>query len=442
MHRLVAVLVGLFLLLTTGVLYAAYRLVRDVPPPDTSDLVRVRPPLAAEDNAFPVLAAATNAFYWPDDEAIAGNYLAGKPVDEEGVREILRRNAPCLEQIRRGVQYPSCQVPEVEGIETVIPYLSPWMKLGKTLAMEARMARLEGDHARATDTCLVLLRFGDLVQADGEGLLNYLVGRALLGHGIQQTLDLAVHEGLTEVELGRLAAALDGIRPAQAGLEQAYKVEYRCLARAVDQLGRGEIALDDLAGADPSTKRRRPPLPFFQPNATKQLMADYMRRMIWNSRQCFGTMVLEDTKATLGLNNGRGALFMRRNPVGRILCGVVLPTLDATLDRKCESDALLAAARLITALRRHELKHGCPPANLTALVPEFLSAVPADPFDGRPFRYAADRRIIYSVGPDLADDGGSSEKSGPIAQMDRHVGRFANKDTVFEMRPVPEPTPP
>jgi hypothetical protein len=41
-------------------------------------------------------------------------------------------------------------------------------------------------------------------------------------------------------------------------------------------------------------------------------------------------------------------------------------------------------------------------------VPAYLAAVPADPYDGKPFRYSAAKGVVYSVSKDLRDDGGSS----------------------------------
>jgi hypothetical protein len=42
-------------------------------------------------------------------------------------------------------------------------------------------------------------------------------------------------------------------------------------------------------------------------------------------------------------------------------------------------------------------------------VPDLLRAVPTDPFDGRPLRYRRDPEgaVVYSVGPDGKDNGGS-----------------------------------
>ena len=64
------------------------------------------------------------------------------------------------------------------------------------------------------------------------------------------------------------------------------------------------------------------------------------------------------------------------------------------------------------------------PATLEALVPDYLPAVPRDPFDGQPFRYSAEKRIVYSVGENLTDDGGDEG---------RERGRRRAKDLVFKL---------
>jgi hypothetical protein len=57
------------------------------------------------------------------------------------------------------------------------------------------------------------------------------------------------------------------------------------------------------------------------------------------------------------------------------------------------------------AARAYELEKGGPPTSLEALVPDYIEAVPADPFDGKPLRYDPKRRLVWSVGEDLVDDG-------------------------------------
>ncbi|HVK58867.1 MAG TPA: hypothetical protein VM735_08820 [Candidatus Kapabacteria bacterium] len=65
--------------------------------------------------------------------------------------------------------------------------------------------------------------------------------------------------------------------------------------------------------------------------------------------------------------------------------------------------ALLHAA---VAAKRYELKYGNPPKNLEALIPEFLKAVPNDPFTNEPLRSVAvgEDLVIYSCGLDKKDN--------------------------------------
>jgi hypothetical protein len=61
------------------------------------------------------------------------------------------------------------------------------------------------------------------------------------------------------------------------------------------------------------------------------------------------------------------------------------------------------------ALERHRLQKGTYPKTLDALVPDFLPAVPIDPMDGKPIRYAqTDNGLfrLWSVGDDREDQNG------------------------------------
>ena len=59
----------------------------------------------------------------------------------------------------------------------------------------------------------------------------------------------------------------------------------------------------------------------------------------------------------------------------------------------------------ILACRRYRARQGRYPDRLEELVPEFLNAVPLDPFDGKPLRYNAEHHYIWTPGPELTFDG-------------------------------------
>lgn len=67
------------------------------------------------------------------------------------------------------------------------------------------------------------------------------------------------------------------------------------------------------------------------------------------------------------------------------------------------------------ALERYRLRNGTYPKTLEALVPDFLAAVPIDPMDGQPIRYAQDDNGLFrlwSIGDDRKDQNGRRSKEG------------------------------
>jgi hypothetical protein len=84
----------------------------------------------------------------------------------------------------------------------------------------------------------------------------------------------------------------------------------------------------------------------------------------------------------------------------------------------------LLAAEL--ALRCYQSERGLPPARLGELATNYLSHVPEDPFSGKPLIYRAQGTnwLLYSVGPDGVDDGGTPV--GPV------VGSESKGDLFFD----------
>lgn len=85
----------------------------------------------------------------------------------------------------------------------------------------------------------------------------------------------------------------------------------------------------------------------------------------------------------------------------------LVPALKYAFAAYANAEAARDSAIAGIAFRRHQLKYGKPPESLGALVPEFLDAVPLDPFEPEtPLKLVieGDQYAIYSVGKDLTDD--------------------------------------
>jgi hypothetical protein len=67
-------------------------------------------------------------------------------------------------------------------------------------------------------------------------------------------------------------------------------------------------------------------------------------------------------------------------------------------------------AQAAVAAERYRREHGDWPRALADLVPDYLPAVPLDPFNGQPLRYCRTESgaVIYSIGEDGRDDGGDT----------------------------------
>ena len=81
------------------------------------------------------------------------------------------------------------------------------------------------------------------------------------------------------------------------------------------------------------------------------------------------------------------------------------------METVCRAETQRSLCLAVLALRRYQLRHGQPPADLAALTPELLDAVPVDFMDGHPLRYCVDvggTWRLYSVGLDGKDDGGEA----------------------------------
>jgi len=85
---------------------------------------------------------------------------------------------------------------------------------------------------------------------------------------------------------------------------------------------------------------------------------------------------------------------------------MLLPAMERAHLAKCRENVTVAATRLLFALKAYELEKGKLPDSLDELVPDYIKAIPLDDMDGKPMRYSREKKIVYSVGEDLADSGG------------------------------------
>jgi len=109
-------------------------------------------------------------------------------------------------------------------------------------------------------------------------------------------------------------------------------------------------------------------------------------------------------------------LLISADPFGRVLAQLALSSFEYEHSQHTVLRAELGLTRLCLAVSLHRAQHGAPPATAAVLTPEFLAAIPVDPFHAPDaLRYVLGSNgtwLAYSVGRDGADDGGQADAGG------------------------------
>ncbi len=387
---------------------AFFNAARDIPPPETSDLIPEWHVISAEENAYTYLNKAIESSNRAKDERdIIFDYFRGKTVEKDMIAGILKRNAESLEFISRGLLCAALIVPEVT-YDTLTPYLPEWRHFAWLMEAKARYEREDGDYAKATGTCIDLLSFGNMVQEKPGTLIQYLVGIAVLEIGFREVRELAKDPNTPDEELVKIMGKLSALGSPDSGLVHAMKMEYIILSNTIDDFVDGNLP----ALADFHDIIERLPWYLFQCNRTKLLFAETYREIIEKSSLCYAGMKLDEAGMLRELSDmiawENPLIYVQPNLFGKTFFYMSAPS-HRVLAQKCHAEASIEAMRVIIALNRYLREEDSLPDDLQALVPKYIPEVPVDPFDCKPFRYSKSEGIVYSVGEDLIDSGGSLE---------------------------------
>ena len=359
----------------------------------------------------------------PQDERELFNEIAdGRCWDGPFVERVLKDNAEALGLWEQGLAAPHFQAIEVKTLADQIPQVFDYVNFGNLVSVRARAAAKREDYEAAFQDCMKLVRFGHRIEGDKGCLLEWLVGVTVKSTGDGLMRDLLPEGTLPPARLRHYASEVAKY-PADAGLADAFRNEYAVQVETLEGIKSGKYDPSSLmlvTGAGPA----RGPGPLdslgwnvlrvtsFRPHETRRTCAEAARSRIESVSKPFKDMAPEDP-ALPDFRPAREALS--GNLVGRMFCTMLLLTSGNVLQQKCRANVDLAATRILLALKAYKLEKGKLPATLAELVPDYLDSVPLDDYDGQPMRYNAAKKVVYSVGKDLKDDGGSTTRAEYVA---------------------------
>jgi hypothetical protein len=131
--------------------------------------------------------------------------------------------------------------------------------------------------------------------------------------------------------------------------------------------------------------------------------------------QKFNAKLEKEAKRTKQIGSTITAIFSRSTRsdlVGSIFAALMLPAVDAASNAEDRTNSVLAMTQLSAALAVYRTSHEAYPEKIDALVPAVINKLPVDSYNEKPFVYKrlADGYLIYTVGVNGKDDGGSSNE--------------------------------
>jgi hypothetical protein len=443
-------------------------------------------PIWAEARQFFVPLPADEEFRGAFDEFLHQGATPSKAFLER-ISGWVRQNKRCRELIEAGTARGQLELPRSgRGVRLpMAPDETDAMRDFSTLLTVASRVRfLAGDVEGALDAALAALAMG-VLQLHAECLIvDLLVASANISRGIRNAVKAALHEKATAIQQKRAIAGISRAAFTPESIAAAYRVEFcrwflPTLAGYPDTPDFESVARHYAAelldvgdtGAPPSAAQVREAERFrrdlaallaghprpFDKQATVHLAGKlYLSHndslaLPWRNRRqtqldglvkefsAWPEEVSPDDVIVAGLwddppkpaiepaklRTANAALRKIDNVFGKHLVEQATGTMDSLYVPSHQS--VVAAAQLRIALRMFEVEHGNLPARLAELSEQgFLPVFPLDPFDGQPFKYSADRRVLWCIGRDGRNDGqlGNQDQEAWLSEDSRLTWRL------------------
>lgn len=399
-RRGLAWLFGGFALLLSLIVWG---LVADEAPPDTSDLRVVFKHPPEDQNTYALLTKLVATLPPELERATAEgkqlqDMLSGDGAwDRDAAVAELSRYAPDLAgQVLHALAAPDSEAPELDSFFASLPEVGPIRHLSRILTLRAQLVWRDGDHSGAAELNLLTLRLGQRICQSRGYIIVTLTGTGIQSIALDSIRRHVDAPSIAPSVLKRYIEAIPAYETSIQDYHYAYKLEHHGVANLLltsfggdssRLTGSPKVFLSSLAVAPG----------IYQPNRTIRWHADYMRAHLQQ---------IEPTPPGTPNRPGEQLLAITEAPwprrlqnyTGRKLLAIVAPALGRVTQTSHRSRANLRLTPLYAALRLHHLEHdGALPADLTALVPTYLPAIPLDPFGGAPLRYDRDLTTIWSI---------------------------------------------
>jgi hypothetical protein len=372
----------------------------DVPPEENAAFHLVRAAALLKQRGEPPGSVSSADPYAGDKKALEEWVEANRP-GLDGMEKALSLRKFKLPYFYQTPYYPKeWRGPREPVLAVPLLGLTLLRHLGRTCRDAALVAELNGRHEEAMEWHLRCIRMGTMMRQDGC-MIQDLVGIAVSCIGLDGLHRLMANRPLPEDSLRRVIAEC---RAARTQPNEAATVwDNECVYQSLEYArygGRWREFWELLTFKAEAKTILVPPREAFL-----KALPDMQGRL----RRILSRPIPDLVSAQPGFRNLWGTQA-KDDEVTAAYYQVQAPILEPWLCEMARLDVYVRAAEVRAAILLHEKKHGKPPVRLEDLVPDYLPALPQDPFAKAPLRYELRKYgwILWSVGEDHKDDGAHS----------------------------------
>lgn len=325
-------------------------------------------------------------------------------------KSFVNDNKPALRVLRQGLtkNYLHPPLRTINAQCDIFSVYARLRELARTSLGEALYYETIGDWKKAMDARLDCIEFG-VTLPRGGGLIAGLVGYATESIGEADSNGHSIYDVIMRLgpdDLTRAAKRIELIRRKRESYSETIREEGRINTSLGNKTLQHRVELDDIKEwfIDDSTGKLL---------STKKTWVNIRygfsnkKAMLLENQSYYKTVAKEQSR----YYTGKTRVTVPKNRLVDFGYGFVLEICARGDVVYAYQQANLALIQTTIALRQYYAAHGQYPSKLTDLKPAHMKSVPVDPFGkGKLIRYrvknAGKGFCLYSLGPNLRDDGG------------------------------------
>jgi hypothetical protein len=365
----------------------------------------------------------------PEDDPTDPNDRIIWPIKaNDQTQQWVKLNEKPLALLAEAVKRPRYFIPFNGGyrtetlIEVLIPHVGLLRQLRRPLLTRAMLRLAAGDYAGFHDDLITTHRLARLT-AQSATLVERMMAKEMDVAACHAERAAAASGKLSAEQCRSMAAELTAMSDLQS-IADAWNIGERYMGLDVLQvLARSSpvhagaylnaaVGTGVVARIEPPAAFLLVPIPYEQTmRAINQFHDSAMAAMELTSYpQRAATMRLWTQRVNESTRHG--PIMMLTTPDWAV--AIFMPELQRTIERAETGRMERRLTQVALALAAFKAEHGAYPASVDELAPQNLAAIPIDLFSEKPLIYerTADGYKLRSVGPNMQDDGGRTNKPG------------------------------